>query len=50
VYPDDEITAVVEATEKVSEKNLLRLSFTVTNQNGLEVMNGYANVLPPVKK
>jgi hypothetical protein len=50
VYPDDEITAVVEATEKVPEKNLLRLSFTVTNQNGLEVMNGYANVLPPVKK
>jgi acyl dehydratase/putative sterol carrier protein len=50
VYPDDEITAVVEATEKVPEKNLLRLSFTVTNQNGLEVMNGYANVLPPIKK
>lgn len=49
VYPGDEITAVVEATEKVSEKNLLRLSFTVINQNGIEVMNGYANVLPPVK-
>ncbi len=50
VFPGDEITAIVEATEKVPEKNLLRLSFTVTNQNGLEVMNGYANVLPPVKK
>ncbi len=49
VYPGDEITAVVEATEKVPEKNLLRLSFTVINQNGIEVMNGYANVLPPVK-
>ncbi|MFX1318120.1 MAG: acyl-CoA dehydrogenase family protein [Promethearchaeota archaeon] len=50
VFPGDEITATVEVTEKVPEKNLLRLSFTVTNQNGLEVMNGYANVLPPVKK
>ena len=50
VYPDDEITAIVEATEKISEKNLLRLSFTVVNQNGIEVMNGYANVLPPIKQ
>jgi alkylation response protein AidB-like acyl-CoA dehydrogenase/acyl dehydratase/putative sterol carrier protein len=49
VYPDDEITALVEVTEKIPEKNLLRLSFTVTNQNGIEVMNGYANVLPPIK-
>jgi alkylation response protein AidB-like acyl-CoA dehydrogenase/acyl dehydratase/putative sterol carrier protein len=50
VYPGDEITAIVKATEKVPEKNLLRLSFSVINQNGLEVMNGYANVLPPLKK
>ncbi|MFX1566403.1 MAG: acyl-CoA dehydrogenase family protein [Promethearchaeota archaeon] len=49
VYPGDEISAVVEVTEKISEKNLVRLSFTVTNQNSIEVMNGYANVLPPVK-
>lgn len=49
VYPGDELTAIVKATEKIPEKNLLRLSFNVTNQNGLEVMNGYANVLPPVK-
>ncbi len=49
VYPGDEITAIVEVTEKVSEKNLVRLSFRVLNQDKLEVMNGYANVLPPVK-
>ncbi len=50
VYPDDELTATIEATEKVPEKNLLRLSFTVENQEGQEVMNGYANVLPPINK
>jgi alkylation response protein AidB-like acyl-CoA dehydrogenase/acyl dehydratase/putative sterol carrier protein len=50
VYPGDEITAIVKATEKVPDKNLLRLSFTVVNQKDLEVMNGYANVLPPIKK
>lgn len=50
VFPNDELTATVEATEKVPEKNLLRLSFTVVNQDGQEVMNGYANVLPPIKK
>ncbi len=49
VFPGDEITAKVEVTEKIPENNLLRLSFTVTNQQGLEVMNGYANVLPPLK-
>ena len=49
VYPGDEITAILEVTEKVLEKNLLRLNFKVINQNDIEVMNGYANVLPPPK-
>lgn len=49
VYPGDEITAIVKATEKVPEKNLLRMSYRVLNQDGLEVMDGYANVLPPIK-
>jgi acyl dehydratase len=49
VYPGDEITAIVEVTEKIPEKNLLRLGFKVVNQDGIEVMNGYANVLPPLK-
>ncbi|MFW9831049.1 MAG: acyl-CoA dehydrogenase family protein [Candidatus Thorarchaeota archaeon] len=50
VYPGDEITAIVKVTEKIAEKNLLRLSFRVINQSDLEVMTGYANVLPPLKK
>ncbi|MFX1576570.1 MAG: acyl-CoA dehydrogenase family protein [Promethearchaeota archaeon] len=49
VFPGDEIKAIIKVTEKVPEKNLLKLSFTVINQKGLEVMNGYANVLPPIK-
>lgn len=49
VYPGDEITAIVEAAEKEAEKNLLRMNFRVLNQNGIEVMDGYANVMPPIK-
>ncbi len=49
VYPGDKITAIVEVTEKVPEKNLVRLSFKVLNQDKLEVMNGYCNVMPPIK-
>jgi acyl dehydratase/putative sterol carrier protein len=50
VYPGDEITAVVEATEKVEENNLLRMRFNVVNQDGIEVLDGYTNVMPPVKE
>jgi acyl dehydratase len=49
VYPGDEITAIVEAGEKEPEKNLLRMNFRVLNQNAIEVMDGYANVMPPLK-
>jgi alkylation response protein AidB-like acyl-CoA dehydrogenase/acyl dehydratase/putative sterol carrier protein len=49
VYPGDEITAIVEAAEKEPEKNLLRMNFRVLNQSGIEVMDGYANVMPPIK-
>jgi acyl dehydratase/putative sterol carrier protein len=49
VYPGDEITAIVEAAEKEPEKNLLRMNFRVLNQTGIEVMDGYANVMPPIK-
>jgi alkylation response protein AidB-like acyl-CoA dehydrogenase/acyl dehydratase/putative sterol carrier protein len=49
VYPGDEITAIVEAGEKEPEKNLLRMNFRVLNQTGIEVMDGYANVMPPIK-
>ncbi|MFW9806639.1 MAG: acyl-CoA dehydrogenase family protein [Candidatus Thorarchaeota archaeon] len=50
VYPGDEIRAVVEVTEKVPENNLCRLSFDVFNQDGVIVMDGYANVMPPIKE
>ncbi|MHA2433017.1 MAG: acyl-CoA dehydrogenase family protein [Candidatus Thorarchaeota archaeon] len=50
VYPDDEITATVEVTEKVVENNLLRMSFSVVNQDDIEVLNGYTNVMPPIKE
>ena len=49
VYPGDKIRAVVEVTEKVPENNLCRLSFDVFNQDGVSVMDGYANVMPPIK-
>ncbi|NHJ13886.1 MAG: hypothetical protein EAX95_09415 [Candidatus Thorarchaeota archaeon] len=50
VFPGDEITAILEVTEKQPENNLLRLSFRVVNQDDVEVLSGYANVLPPIKE
>ncbi len=50
VFPGDEIRAVVEVTEKVPENNLCRLSFDVFNTDGVVVMDGYANVMPPIKE
>lgn len=49
VYPGDEIRAVVEVTEKIPENNLCRLRFDVFNADGVIVMDGYANVMPPIK-
>jgi len=50
VFPGDEIKAVVEVTEKVPESNLCRLKFDVFNKDDIIVMDGYANVMPPIKK
>jgi alkylation response protein AidB-like acyl-CoA dehydrogenase/acyl dehydratase/putative sterol carrier protein len=50
VYPGDEIRAVVEVTEKVPDSNLCRLTFDVFNEDGVVVMDGYANVMPPIKE
>ncbi|MHA1943552.1 MAG: acyl-CoA dehydrogenase family protein [Candidatus Thorarchaeota archaeon] len=50
VYPGDEIKAVVEVTEKVPDNNLCRLTFDVYNDDGVVVMDGYANVMPPLKE
>lgn len=50
VYPGDEIKAIVEVTEKEPENNLCRLKFDVYNNDGVVVMDGYANVMPPIKE
>jgi alkylation response protein AidB-like acyl-CoA dehydrogenase/acyl dehydratase/putative sterol carrier protein len=50
VYPGDEIKAVIEVTEKVPDSNLCRVKFDVYNDDGLVVMDGYANVMPPIKE
>jgi alkylation response protein AidB-like acyl-CoA dehydrogenase/acyl dehydratase/putative sterol carrier protein len=50
VYIGDELRAVAEATEKLPESNLCRISFEVFNQDDIVVMDGYANVMPPIKE
>ncbi len=43
----DTITATVEVTELIPEKNLARLKTTCTNQRGEVVLEGTALVMPP---
>jgi 3-hydroxybutyryl-CoA dehydratase len=43
----DTITATVEVTELIPEKNLARLKTTCTNQKGELVLEGTALVMPP---
>ncbi len=43
----DTITAMVEVTELIPEKNLARLKTTCTNQKGELVLEGTALVMPP---
>ncbi|MBW1888436.1 MAG: MaoC family dehydratase [Deltaproteobacteria bacterium] len=43
----DTITARVEVTEKITEKNILKLKACCTNQDGTEVIMGEAVVMPP---
>jgi alkylation response protein AidB-like acyl-CoA dehydrogenase/acyl dehydratase/putative sterol carrier protein len=50
VYPGDTIRAVIEVTEKVPEDNLCRIKFDVFNEDSVVVMDGYANVMPPMKE
>lgn len=44
VYLDDEITAEVEVTEIRTDKKILKLRTTCTNQNGVPVITGQATV------
>lgn len=43
----DTVTARVEVTERIVEKNRLRLKTTCTNQDGVQVVSGEALVSPP---
>lgn len=47
VYIGDTVTATVTVTEKIEEKNRLKLDTVVTNQNGEAVITGVATVMPP---
>jgi len=47
VYIGDTVTAIVTVVEKVEEKNRLKLSTTVVNQNKETVIVGTALVIPP---
>jgi 3-hydroxybutyryl-CoA dehydratase len=46
----DTITATVEVTELIAEKNLARLKTTCANQRGEVVLEGTAVVMPPQAK
>ena len=43
----DTIKAEVEVIEKFDEKNIMKLSTTCTNQDGVVVLKGVATVMPP---
>lgn len=43
----DTIKAEVEVIEKLEDKNRIKLSTICTNQNGVEVLIGVANIMPP---
>ena len=43
----DTIKAEVEVIEKKEEKNIMKLSTTCTNQDGVVVLKGVATVMPP---
>ena len=43
----DTIKAEVEVIEKKVEKNIMKLSTTCTNQDGVVVLKGVATVMPP---
>ncbi|MBU3145470.1 MaoC family dehydratase [Clostridium sp. CF012] len=43
----DTIKAEVEVIEKFVEKNIMKLSTTCTNQDGVVILKGIATVMPP---
>ena len=47
VYIGDTVTATATVTERIEEKNRLKLETVVTNQKGETVITGFATVMPP---
>ncbi len=47
VFIGDTVTATVTVTERIVEKNRLKLETVVTNQRGETVITGTATVMPP---
>ena len=47
VHIGDTVTATATVTERIVEKNRLKLETVVTNQNGEVVISGVATVMPP---
>lgn len=47
VFFGDTVTATCTVTEKIEEKNRLKIETVVTNQNGEPVITGFATVMPP---
>lgn len=47
VYIGDTVTAIVTVTERIVEKNRLKLSTVAINQRGETVITGTATVMPP---
>ena len=47
VFIGDTVTATVTVTERIEEKNRLKLDTVVTNQRGEAVITGTATVMPP---
>ena len=50
VFPGDTITCIGIVTDKDTERNIVSLRYTLTNQNGIKVIECYAKVMPPKKK
>ena len=50
VFIGDTITAEVEVLEKIVERNIVRMKFTCTNQNGVVVTEGIGVMMPPLEE
>ncbi|WP_423363707.1 MaoC family dehydratase [Mycoplasma sp. P36-A1] len=49
VYFNDTITATVEVSEMLTEKNIVKFTTKCTNQDGVVVIEGTATLMPPKK-